>query len=190
MQKNASDLELRQLLNPANVLTVSRLVLLPPLIVALTRREGVAAAVLMLVVWGTDLVDGWLARRLGTAGPQGQTIDTLVDFTVIFGLFVAAYASGLIPAYQFLIICGLKLVTFLLQLSTLAARHFRVIATHLSKLAGALAYAYAMLLVAILLTGPLPPMQLAQTVIFVLLALAIAANATECAFGVCARPRP
>lgn len=175
------------LFTPANLLTVARLFLLPVAVYGLaTGRDYVAAGAITLA-WLTDLADGFLARRLGPANPQGRSLDTVVDASFIFGLFLAFYATGWIPTYQFLTLYGLKLIVVLLQLSTLMARSFQPIGTHLSKLAGAFAYLYLLLLVGRLVLPEYPWFPSAQGAVFAALAVAVALNGAECLAGACRR---
>ena len=67
------------------------------------------------------------------------------------------------------------------------ARRFQPIGTPLSKLAGALAYAYLLLLVARLMLPPNGWLEPAQLVAFVALAGAIALNGAERMAGACRR---
>jgi cardiolipin synthase len=170
---------------PANALTAARLFLLPVALYGLAAASHPLAVAAMVVAWLTDLADGYVARRMGPANPQGRALDTAVDFCFIFGLFIGFYVAGWIPAYQFLTLYGVKLVVVLLQLSTLAARRFQPLGTHLSKLAGALAYAYLLLLVGRLVLPPYAFLTGAQTGLFIALAAAVALNGAECLAGIC-----
>ena len=52
--------------------------------------------------------------------------------------------------------------------------------THLSKIAGALAYGYLLLLVARLLLPALEPLATAQAIVFAVLLVAVVLNGVEC----------
>ncbi|MCX6843785.1 MAG: CDP-alcohol phosphatidyltransferase family protein [candidate division WOR-3 bacterium] len=62
-----------------NVLSISRLVLLPVVLLLLFKHQGTAAVVVMLVSWSTDALDGYLARKLGQVSNLGRVLDHLVD---------------------------------------------------------------------------------------------------------------
>jgi cardiolipin synthase len=62
-----------------NILSASRLVLLPVVLLLLLKHQGIAAAVFMLVSWSTDALDGYLARKLGQVTNLGRVLDHLVD---------------------------------------------------------------------------------------------------------------
>jgi len=66
-----------------NLLTLSRLILLLPILGLLAYGTGsgaywAALALFLLAAW-TDALDGWAARRLGCAGHIGLFLDPLVD---------------------------------------------------------------------------------------------------------------
>jgi phosphatidylglycerophosphate synthase len=85
------------MLTSANALTFLRLVLAPALFAAiLSGSGGVAVAVFALAV-ATDVADGRLARRAGTASSAGGLFDHGVD-AVFVTLGTAALASvGVLP---------------------------------------------------------------------------------------------
>jgi CDP-diacylglycerol--glycerol-3-phosphate 3-phosphatidyltransferase len=62
-----------------NILSLSRLVLLPVVLLLLFRRQGIAAVAVMAVSWVTDALDGWFARRLNQVSNLGRVLDHLVD---------------------------------------------------------------------------------------------------------------
>jgi cardiolipin synthase len=68
-----------KLVTVPNILSLSRLMLLPVVLLLLFRRQGVAAVVVMAVSWTTDALDGYLARRLGQVSNLGRVLDHLVD---------------------------------------------------------------------------------------------------------------
>lgn len=84
----------------ANALTSVRLLLVLPFAWLMTRgdvRSAQLAAVAMIVAIVTDLLDGSVARRLGTVSPVGGTLDHVSDFLfVTCGLFAGA-TRGVFP---------------------------------------------------------------------------------------------
>ncbi|MBM3314132.1 CDP-alcohol phosphatidyltransferase family protein, partial [candidate division WOR-3 bacterium] len=62
-----------------NMLSLSRLALLPVVLLLLFKHQGVAAVAVMLVSWSTDALDGYLARKLGQVTNLGRVLDHLVD---------------------------------------------------------------------------------------------------------------
>ncbi|WP_217912814.1 CDP-alcohol phosphatidyltransferase family protein [Miltoncostaea marina] len=91
-----------------NALTVARLASLPVLVAILWRAEGPTApwaALLFGVVGATDLLDGWLARRLRAESRFGRIADPLADrLLVLVGLVGVILLGRIHPAGPALII--------------------------------------------------------------------------------------
>ncbi len=71
-----------------NFLTLSRLGLIAVLWVLALRGEGLWVGLVFIVAGGTDMLDGWLARRWGMITALGSKLDSLADNL----LFVSAAA--------------------------------------------------------------------------------------------------
>lgn len=74
--------------NLPNILTVSRLILLPGLFVAFPVDNNILILVLMGIIFATDVLDGWFARRWGLASTLGKILDHAVDKFVIVGIIL------------------------------------------------------------------------------------------------------
>ena len=176
------------LVTPANLVTASRLALLPLIVIALAHNWPQWAAGLLLLAWVTDLVDGRLARRLGQTGLLGRYLDSTVDFAFIYGLFIAFYLAGRLPTYQFAVLYFVKLGTLALQYAEMRSPVLRDLpATPLRKLAGVFAYAYVLLL---MMRGFAPEnagLLNAQVAVFAMLTVTMLLNGAECVVGVCRR---
>ena len=78
----------------ANVVTLSRGVLILPTFAFLLGAQPTAALIVYGVAASTDLFDGWLARRSGRSSAFGAQLDAAVDnlFSVaILGFLLLAY---------------------------------------------------------------------------------------------------
>ena len=62
-----------------NILSVSRIVLLPIVLLLLFKRQNAAAVGVMAVSWTTDALDGYIARKLNQVSNLGRVLDHLVD---------------------------------------------------------------------------------------------------------------
>ncbi len=81
----------------ANGLTVLRALLLVPTVISvLGGRWGIALAVFVGAL-GTDILDGWVARRSHQVTLVGQLLDPVVDKAFYVGLFAALAAVGRVP---------------------------------------------------------------------------------------------
>lgn len=111
-------------MNLPNSLTITRIFLVPLLVVVLlTRFEGrqifgiqkdlVGAAIFGLASL-TDWLDGYLARRRKQITMLGQMMDPIADKLLISAAFISLVQMGLAPAWMVAIIIGRELaVTWL-----------------------------------------------------------------------------
>jgi len=85
----------------ANLVTLSRGVLILPILALLLAGQATAALALYLVAAATDLVDGWLARRTGQASDFGAQLDAVVDnlFSLAILAFLALAYPGLLSRH-------------------------------------------------------------------------------------------
>ena len=84
------------LATPANAVTCVRILVLP-LLIALIVDDGSEwpALALWVVLAGSDLFDGWLARRHG-ATRSGAFLDPLADKFLVLGAMAALVAKGVL----------------------------------------------------------------------------------------------
>lgn len=120
------------LATPANLLTVTRLVLTVPLL-AMILRDGAtwSALVLWIVLCVTDVVDGHLARRHGTTR-SGAFLDPLADKVLVLGGLVALVANDMVPALPVVLIAVRELGVQALR-SYWGKRGLAIPATNLAK---------------------------------------------------------
>lgn len=76
---SASNNGLARLLTLPNLLSVSRLLLLPPVLLLLIRGHSGAALALMSLCWLTDALDGYIARHTNRVTDLGKALDHIVD---------------------------------------------------------------------------------------------------------------
>lgn len=83
---------------PANAVTLSRGLLIAPIFALLWWGQPTAALALYVLAALTDLVDGWLARRLNQTSAFGAQLDAAVDniFSVAILGFLALAYPGLV----------------------------------------------------------------------------------------------
>ncbi len=103
-------------MNLPNSLTITRIFLVPLLVVVLlTKFEGRAilgiskelvGAAIFAVASITDWLDGYLARRRKQVTPLGQVIDPLADKLLTSAAFISLVQMGLAPAWMVAIVIG------------------------------------------------------------------------------------
>lgn len=89
----------RSVLTVPNAVSAVRVLAVPVFWwLALGRDELTAAAVLAVVVGGTDWIDGYLARRLDQATPFGEVLDPVADRLMIASAVIVGLLTGALPA--------------------------------------------------------------------------------------------
>ncbi|WP_019203344.1 CDP-diacylglycerol--glycerol-3-phosphate 3-phosphatidyltransferase [Tsukamurella sp. 1534] len=102
-------------LNPANGLTVLRIVLVPVFLVALFADGGHSAAwrwtafAIFAVAMITDRIDGQIARRYGLVTEFGKLMDPIADKALTGAAFVGLSVLGDLPWWVTIVILGREL---------------------------------------------------------------------------------
>ncbi|KQM83749.1 CDP-alcohol phosphatidyltransferase family protein [Agromyces sp. Leaf222] len=104
-----------------NVLSMLRLVLVPFFLWAVVAGEYVTALVVLVAASLTDLLDGYLARRLDQITRLGQLLDPAADRLYIFAALVGLAANSLVPWWIVIVIVARDV--FLLILGVVLANH-------------------------------------------------------------------
>jgi len=81
-----------------NALSILRLLVIAPIILCLHNGRPWTGVILMLAGAATDLLDGWLARRLDQISNFGRIIDPLIDKLAILAIVVYLLIS---PYYTY-----------------------------------------------------------------------------------------
>jgi phosphatidylglycerophosphate synthase len=75
-----------------NALSVSRLLAAPVLIALAFRDHRRAFAIVLIAALVTDVLDGWMARRLSLQSPFGAMLDSAADITTLIAAAVGIAA--------------------------------------------------------------------------------------------------
>jgi cardiolipin synthase len=94
------------ILTAPNVITFTRLLLMPVCAWLLADGRWAAGLWLTAVVGSTDWVDGWLARRTGSVSRLGQLIDPLADRLLIASVTIALVVRDVVPLAAVLLLVG------------------------------------------------------------------------------------
>jgi CDP-diacylglycerol---glycerol-3-phosphate 3-phosphatidyltransferase len=131
------------LMNLPNSLTVSRIFLVPLLVVVLlTKFEGrqifgvpneIVGAAIFALASLTDWADGYLARRRKQITPLGQMIDPLADKLLTLAALISLVQMDLAPAWMVAVILGREFAITALR-SLAYARGIAVPASPLGKI--------------------------------------------------------
>lgn len=83
-----------KIMNPANVVTSTRLLVLPVAAWAMATHRVVLALVLLIYSGVIDLIDGSIARYFNCAGPFGEMLDAISDAGLFLVILVTAAVTG------------------------------------------------------------------------------------------------
>ena len=102
-------IEFKKINTIPNYISALRFILIIPIFILLDKipdgyEYRIYSAVLMLLAGGTDLLDGYLARKLNQISELGKIIDPLADKIAVALILIKLYLIGIIPTYYFLII--------------------------------------------------------------------------------------
>ena len=92
-------LEVSRIVSIPNLLSVSRLLLLPVILLLLQARLNGPALTLMVFSWLSDALDGYLARRLHQVTSLGKILDHTVDKIWVGTVLVMLVATRGLPVY-------------------------------------------------------------------------------------------
>ncbi len=88
-----------KLLSIPNLLTLSRLAMLPVVIALFRRGAFVGSGCVFLVAMLTDCADGWVARKLRQESRLGLYLDPVVDKVLVIGVFYELALAGILSAW-------------------------------------------------------------------------------------------
>jgi CDP-diacylglycerol--glycerol-3-phosphate 3-phosphatidyltransferase len=89
-------------LNLPNLLTMARIVMIPVCLAFLDRdtpRDCFWSAIVFTLAAFTDVLDGFLARKLGVVSVVGKLLDPLADKLIVMATLVWMAPMGRIPAW-------------------------------------------------------------------------------------------
>lgn len=118
-----------EFLNLPNMLTMLRIVAIPPFIVLCFKGDPMSsywAALLFSLAAVTDVIDGWLARRQGLVTVMGQFLDPLADKLIVMAALVMMVRLGRVASGLVILLLAREFI--INGLRTLAASEGMVIA--------------------------------------------------------------
>ena len=85
--------------------TSFRVVALPFLVYSFNQDVWIATYLLFLFAVFSDFLDGYLAKKYGTASQLGSYFDSVTDFVFVSVMFLVFVSKGLYPFWIVLLIC-------------------------------------------------------------------------------------
>ena len=92
--------------NLPNLFTLARLVLAPFVAADILHHRDGRAIVLFFLAGLTDVIDGFLARRLKTSTPAGAYFDPIADKILLSVIYVSLGVIGAIPWWMVAVVFG------------------------------------------------------------------------------------
>ncbi len=89
-----------------NFLSLSRLIILPFVILFLVTHKEIIALSLMGLAWVTDVLDGFLARKWNQVSNLGKIIDPLTDKLFVGTVAIVLFFTRGLPLWIVLFIIG------------------------------------------------------------------------------------
>jgi len=97
---------MRTWLTLPNLFTLARLALAPVIAWMILEHRAMEALTWFAIAAATDLIDGFLARRLGTATAAGAFLDPIADKLLMTGVYLALALERSVPWWLAGIIFG------------------------------------------------------------------------------------
>ncbi len=87
-----------------NIITITRLFLVPVIIWLIVADKPFTAFVVFLVAGLTDALDGFLARRFGWQTELGAYLDAIADKALLMSVYAALGFYGFLPAWLVILV--------------------------------------------------------------------------------------
>jgi CDP-diacylglycerol--glycerol-3-phosphate 3-phosphatidyltransferase len=90
--------------NVPNILTMFRLLLVPPMAIYLADGRLALAGWLFAIAAVTDFADGWIARRFNATTTFGRLVDPIADKALVGTAVALLWWQGLLPGWFALVV--------------------------------------------------------------------------------------
>jgi len=119
----------------ANLITFSRIVFIPFLIISELQEKYVQSLIIILLISMSDIIDGMVAKQAGNNCKGGDIFDVVADFMVVLSIFVLWYLKQMVSAY----------IIFLILFSFIAFAYIsflkkKIVKNKVGKYAGAVCF--------------------------------------------------
>jgi len=119
----------------ANLITFSRIVFIPFLIISELQEKYVQSLIIMLLISMSDLIDGLVAKQALNNCKGGDIFDVVADFMVVLSIFMLWYLTQRVSIYIIFLIL-FSFITFI-YISFLKKR---IIKNKIGKYVGAVCF--------------------------------------------------
>ena len=87
-----------------NALSIIRIILTVPIVIALLKEQYLLTLLLFLVAGLTDALDGWIAKQFYLQSRLGSILDPVADKILLTCTFITLYWVGVLPLWLLMII--------------------------------------------------------------------------------------
>ena len=87
-----------------NALSIIRIILTVPVVIALLKEQYLLTLLLFLVAGITDALDGWIAKQFYLQSRLGSILDPVADKVLLTCTFITLYWVGVLPLWLLMII--------------------------------------------------------------------------------------
>ena len=87
-----------------NALSVIRIILTVPVVIALLKEQYLLALLLFLLAGISDALDGWIAKHFSFQTRLGSILDPMADKILLTCTFLTLYWVGILPLWLLMLI--------------------------------------------------------------------------------------
>jgi cardiolipin synthase len=87
-----------------NVISIIRIILTVPIVIALLKEQYLLTLVLFLVAGISDALDGWIAKHFSLQSRMGSILDPVADKVLLTCTFITLYWIEILPLWILMII--------------------------------------------------------------------------------------
>lgn len=102
-----------ELFTPSNMISLMRAMMVVPAVMAIVGHWYILVASICIAAFISDILDGYLARKMNSISEMGKIIDPLADKIYVGGIVIAMAAYSLIPLWLLAAILGRDIIIVL-----------------------------------------------------------------------------
>lgn len=96
----------------SNLISLSRFVLLGVMLYFLLGKDYLPAGIMLVIIWFSDLLDGFVARKRNEISELGKIIDPLADKVTIISIVIVLLIQNILPLWFVLVILFRDVIIF------------------------------------------------------------------------------
>ena len=93
-----------------NALSIIRIILTVPIVIALLKGQYVLTVWLFLLAGVTDALDGWIAKQFSFQSRMGSILDPIADKILLTCTFLTLFWVEILPLWLLLLICVREII--------------------------------------------------------------------------------